>query len=60
MVIAPAEGFYATPGLGRDEARIAYVLARPQLERAVEVLAEALAAYPGVTRSTAPEASARS
>ena len=51
VMIAPAEGFYATPGLGRDEARIAYVLARPQLERAVEVLAEALAAYPGVTRS---------
>ncbi len=26
VMLAPAEGFYATPGLGRDEARIAYVL----------------------------------
>jgi aspartate aminotransferase len=64
VMIAPAEGFYATPGLGRDEARIAYVLARPKLERAVEALAAALAAYappsPSRTRTPAPAASARS
>lgn len=51
VMVAPAEGFYGTPGLGRDEARIAYVLARPALERAVEVLRAALAAYPGARES---------
>jgi len=45
VMVAPAPGFYATPGLGRDEVRIAYVLERADLERAVEVLAEGLAAY---------------
>ena len=49
VVIAPADGFYATPGLGRDEARLAYVLDVPKLERAMAVFAKALAAYPGRT-----------
>ena len=38
--------FYATRGLGRDEARIAYVLNRNHLARAVAVLKAGLAAYP--------------
>jgi aspartate aminotransferase len=47
VMLAPADGFYATPGLGRDEVRIAYVLEERKLRRAMEVLAAALAAYPG-------------
>ncbi len=50
VMIAPADGFYATPGLGRDEARIAYVLGEPKLSRAMAILREALEAYPGRTR----------
>lgn len=50
VTIAPADGFYATPGLGRDEARIAYVLEEPKLRRAMEIFARALEAYPGRTR----------
>lgn len=49
-MIAPADGFYATPGLGRDEARFAYVLERERLGRAMRVVAAALEAYPGATR----------
>ena len=47
VAIAPADGFYATPGLGRDEVRIAYVLEEPKLRRAMAILAKALSAYPG-------------
>jgi aspartate aminotransferase len=50
VLIAPADGFYATPGLGRDEARIAYVLEETKLRRAMTVLAAAIEAYPGRTR----------
>jgi len=45
VMVAPAAGFYATPGLGRDEVRIAYVLNRGDLERAVRVLERAIPAY---------------
>ena len=45
--MAAASVFYTDPGLGRNEVRIAYVLEIPELERAVEVLAKALEAYPG-------------
>jgi len=45
VMVAPAPGFYATPGLGRDEVRIAYVLKKEDLAEAVEVLAAGLAAY---------------
>jgi aspartate aminotransferase len=45
VMVAPASGFYATPGLGRDEVRIAYVLKRQDLERAVPALAAGLEAY---------------
>lgn len=49
IFMAPASGFYTTPGLGRDEVRLAYVLCRNELEKAMKVLAEALKAYPGRT-----------
>ncbi len=49
VMMAPASGFYATPGLGKDEARLAYVLKIEDLKNAVAVLKEALKAYPGRT-----------
>jgi aspartate aminotransferase len=45
VMVAPAEGFYATPGLGKDEVRIAYVLCQEDLEAALRVLAHALPRY---------------
>jgi aspartate aminotransferase len=45
VMVAPAQGFYATPGLGRDEVRIAYVLKEADLQAAVDILAAALPAY---------------
>jgi len=50
VMLAPASGFYATPGLGKTEARIAYVLKIDDLRGAVKCLAEALKVYPGRTR----------
>ncbi len=47
VMVAPADGFYATPGLGKDEVRIAYVLEESKLGRAMRVLTSALAVYPG-------------
>ena len=46
-MIAPASGFYATPGLGKDEARLAYVLKIEDLRAAMETLAVALKRYTG-------------
>lgn len=45
VMLAPGEGFYKTPGLGRDEARIAYVLNEHDLQRACEVLKRGLESY---------------
>ena len=45
MMMAPASGFYATPGLGKDEVRMAYVLKIDDLKRALVVLEKALEAY---------------
>ena len=45
IMMAPASGFYATPGLGRNEVRMAYVLNKNDLERALIVLRAALEAY---------------
>jgi len=45
VMVAPAAGFYATPGLGRDEVRIAYVLKREDLARAVDAFAAGIEAY---------------
>jgi aspartate aminotransferase len=49
VMMAPASGFYSTPGLGKQEVRIAYVLKKDDLAAAMETLAEALKAYPGRT-----------
>ena len=49
VMMAPASGFYSTPGLGTQEVRIAYVLKKEDLAAAMETLAEALKAYPGRT-----------
>lgn len=45
VMFAPGEGFYATPGKGRDEIRIAYALQQRDLERAMAVLASGIQAY---------------
>jgi aspartate aminotransferase len=45
VMVAPADGFYATPGKGKDEVRIAYVLCCGDLARAMEILTAGLAAY---------------
>lgn len=50
VMMAPAAGFYATPGLGTDEVRIAFVLNAPAMRRSMEILAKALAVYPGRTQ----------
>lgn len=47
VMMAPASGFYATLGLGKNETRLAYVLKTEDLKNAVEVLTEALKVYPG-------------
>jgi aspartate aminotransferase len=47
VMVAPGSGFYTTPGLGRNEVRIAYVLKTEDLKNAMETLAEALKVYPG-------------
>ncbi|MCX6093279.1 MAG: pyridoxal phosphate-dependent aminotransferase [Candidatus Bipolaricaulota bacterium] len=45
VMVAPGADFYATPGRGTNEVRVAYVLEEPKLVRAVEVLKAGLAAY---------------
>ncbi|MPN33919.1 hypothetical protein SDC9_181411 [bioreactor metagenome] len=49
VMMAPASGFYTTPGIGRDEVRIAYVLDKEDLKQALIVLRKALEVYPGAT-----------
>ena len=49
IFMAPASGFYTTPGAGKNEVRMAYVLKKEDLAAALKVLAEALKAYPGRT-----------
>jgi aspartate aminotransferase len=46
-MVAPANGFYSTPGSGQDEVRIAYVLNVEDIKKAMNILAEGLKAYPG-------------
>ena len=46
-MMAPAAGFYTTPGLGKNEVRMAYVLKKHDLQRALFILGKALEAYPG-------------
>ena len=50
VMMAPANGFYATKGAGQQEARIAYVLNQDSLRKAVICLREALKVYPGRTQ----------
>ena len=47
VMVAPASGFYSTPGSGRNQIRIAYVLNKESLLRSVELLRLALEQYPG-------------
>ena len=49
VFMAPASGFYTTPGMGHDQVRMAYVLKKEDLARAMLVLRKALEAYPGRT-----------
>ena len=49
VMMAPASGFYTSPELGRDEVRMAYVLKKEDLAKALIVLRKALEAYPGRT-----------
>lgn len=49
VMLAPATGFYGTPGLGKQEVRLAYVLNTEALDRAMDCLEEALKIYPGRT-----------
>ena len=50
VMMAPAAGFYTTPGVGRDQVRLAYVLKKEDLNRALFILRKALEAYPGTIR----------
>ncbi len=47
VMLAPASGFYSTPGKGKDEVRISYVLNVDDLKKSIKVLDEALKVYPG-------------
>lgn len=47
VMMTPASGFYTTPSAGRNQVRIAYVLKREDLQRALFILQKALEAYPG-------------
>jgi aspartate aminotransferase len=47
LMLAPATGFYGTPGLGKQEVRLAYVLNLNDINNAINCLSEALKVYPG-------------
>ena len=49
VLLAPLSGFYSTPGLGKNEIRIAYVLNVDSLKKAMKCLEEALKTYSGRT-----------
>lgn len=49
VMMAPASGFYSTPGAGTNEVRLAYVLNKEDLKNAIICLKEALKVYPGKT-----------
>lgn len=50
LMVAPAAGFYSTEGEGNNQVRIAYVLNKDSLKRAIKCLEEALIQYPGLKR----------
>ena len=45
VMVAPGDGFYATPGLGQDEIRVAYVLGVDKLQRAARILVKGMEHY---------------
>lgn len=47
VMLAPATGFYGTPGLGKQEVRLAYVLNSDSINQAMDCLEKALEVYPG-------------
>ena len=49
VMLAPATGFYSTPGLGKNEVRLAYVLNTDAINQAMDCLEKALEVYPGKT-----------
>lgn len=49
LMFACGEPFYASPGKGKNEVRMAYILNAPELDRAMDVLAAAIDSYPGKT-----------
>lgn len=53
VMLSPGAGFYATPGLGKTEVRLAYVLNTKDLKQAMICLEQALLTYPGRTRTSA-------
>lgn len=50
VMMAPASGFYSTKGLGKNQARLAYVLHLDSLVKAVKCIEEALKVYPGINK----------
>ena len=47
VMVAPAQGFYSTPGIGKQQIRIAYVLNLEELQNSITIIEEALKIYPG-------------
>ena len=45
VMLAPASGFYSEPGLGKDEVRIAYILEKSELKKAIRILGKAIEKY---------------
>jgi aspartate aminotransferase len=50
VMLAPATGFYGTPGLGKQEVRLAYVLNLEDINKAMDCLEAALKVYPGLVK----------
>lgn len=47
VMLAPATGFYSTPGLGKNEVRVAYVLNKEDLAKSAKIIEQAIKVYPG-------------
>jgi hypothetical protein len=54
-MLAPAGGFYGTPGLGKKEVRLAYVLNADDLNKAMDCLEQALKEYPGAKKTSSQQ-----
>jgi aspartate aminotransferase len=50
LMLAPATGFYGSPGLGKQEVRLAYVLNLTAIDAAMDCLEQGLKEYPGRIR----------